>query len=208
MTQITLTEKNCGGFIEKAVEQGQAVYVVAFKRDDTNDAEFWGGDPMFTFGGMTQLQRELQSAYDEGIIEGQFQIMGRVYGDHFETTEEARNDASRFNIKVTNGSGVNITGILAKSDAIDGWNPGMGPGNRAQDGKALGTLEALTVSEAHVAICQIIDQGREHGPTDQEAEYLYSLIAPIMERGHGFIATPDGWMIEVKRTIDVLTATF
>jgi|tagenome__1003787_1003787.scaffolds.fasta_scaffold20847648_3 hypothetical protein len=104
-----------------------------------------------------------------------------------------------YTINVTH-NGRDISADLAKHPAIDGWTPGEDSERNqphAAENRAIGTLAGLTASEASICLSQIIDMGREHGPTDDLADHLHAMVEPIVAQGEGYLATPDGYLIHI-----------
>lgn len=96
-------------------------------------------------------------------------------------------------IQVFRGDGTDITNELSRHPSIDADRT---------PGQAVGSLASLTAGEARVALSQIIDNGREWGPTDDEAERLYKLSAAIINQERPLPATfetPDGWIVTVSQ---------
>lgn len=106
-----------------------------------------------------------------------------------------------------------ITGEIEQHVSIDGWSPGItveqyqSIGLSVQQGEPIGRLNNLPYPVAIVCLGQIIDEGREWGPTDEWGEALHGLAHTIMNKqdGNGYFVTPDGWFVEVKSDRGVAT---
>jgi hypothetical protein len=111
-----------------------------------------------------------------------------------------------YTITVTQ-NGEDITSRLAEHPSVDAWSPDMKGDHpsRARQGEPIKSLDQLSYGEAMVALGQIIDNGREWGPTDEEAEHLYQLAELIVQRGEGYLATPDGYLIHVTSAYGAVT---
>jgi hypothetical protein len=94
-------------------------------------------------------------------------------------------------IEVTNLLGRSLTDELKDQPSIDG---GIEPFD-----KPLGRLHRLPATTAEVALAQIMDQGREHGPTDDTADQLHKVIqGGIRSNGSFTFTTPDGWTVRAN----------
>jgi hypothetical protein len=111
-----------------------------------------------------------ESGEADVLLERKFSDWKESYGSRTAPIPEVK-----FSIKVYRNT-TDITKRVAANHAVDG-------GRRINH--PIGSLDNLTENEAITCLSQIIDEGREHGPTDAEAEVLYNLIGPVISRGEG-----------------------